>query len=109
MNSNTSLLQCLGHLPFGVIQNAARLGILPNRLAHVKDHPKCPSCLTNFYINDNTCKATNITTTYIRVQLLRHIDRLGNSHSRPLWTALTTSVHSLYIIKQTLGESRKII
>ena len=35
----------LGHLPFGVIQNAARLGILPNRLTQVKDFPKCPSCL----------------------------------------------------------------
>ena len=35
----------LGHLPFGVIQNAARLGILPHRLTQVKDHPKCPSCL----------------------------------------------------------------
>ena len=29
----------------GVIQNAARLGILPARLAQVKDPPKCPSCL----------------------------------------------------------------
>ena len=35
----------LGHLPFGVIQNAARLGILPHRLTQVKDPPKCPGCL----------------------------------------------------------------
>ena len=35
----------LGHLPFGVIQNAARLGILPHQLTQVKDPPKCPSCL----------------------------------------------------------------
>ena len=35
----------LGHLPFGVLINAAKLGILPKRLATVTDNPRCPSCL----------------------------------------------------------------
>ena len=34
----------LGHLPFGVLINAAKLGLLPTRLAKCTDHPKCPSC-----------------------------------------------------------------
>ena len=33
----------LGHLvPFGVLKQAAELGILPHRIATVKDFPKCP-------------------------------------------------------------------
>ena len=35
----------LGHLPFSVLIQAAKLGILPKRIAECKDHPKCPSCL----------------------------------------------------------------
>lgn len=34
----------LGHIPFGILTNMARVGILPQRLAKVQDNPKCPSC-----------------------------------------------------------------
>ncbi len=34
----------LGHMPFGVLKNAAKLGLLPKALQHA-ENPMCPSCL----------------------------------------------------------------
>ena len=42
-----NLLKChlqYGHMPFGILVQAAQLGILPKNII-TKDHPKCPSFL----------------------------------------------------------------
>ena len=45
-------------------------------------------------------------TTVRSSQLSQHINRLGNSHSRPLWTALTMSVHKYDAVRTSAHQQR---